>query len=145
MLVTGRHNLCLSRSRLPRLSVLQSCILWVSRKTKHCMRISKEHQTKSTAFTFKIDLWYFLSSNNALMNIMISIYRQDPQNISIVLTFGGHEYTPGFDKQLREAIFETTREYRYLSYIVHLIGDVLIVSGRIEHGDCPVYDIVKHK
>jgi hypothetical protein len=70
---------------------------------------------------------------------MVPIFRQDPQNISIILTFGGHNYTSGFQKQLKEAIFETTREYRYLNYIVHLIGDVLIVSGRIEHGECPAY------
>lgn len=53
----------------------------------------------------------------------------------MVLTFGGHDYTTGFERQLREAVFETTKEYRYLNYIVHLIGDVLIVSGRISHGN----------
>lgn len=71
-------------------------------------------------------------------------YRQDPLNITVVLTFGGHDYTSGFEKQLRGAIFETTKEYRYLNYIVHLIGDVLIVSGRISHGNTrSVYSKIK--
>lgn len=82
---------------------------------------------KSLYFLYTSTMWYVIELKH--FNC-----RQDPLNITVVLTFGGHDYTSGFEKQLRGAIFETTKEYRYLNYIVHLIGDVLIVSGRISHG-----------